>query len=428
MRKRLCICLLMTWVSVALCGQENTRASQSATTLFVGNKAIQWDTAAVPVVNGAKGKLQFLQNVLGSKVFWKVLQHRLEREQYSDKCIAELQDMLGNMLKHKVLQLPCTYTSVQPNGDTVLLSGKVVLPLNRQLRGVVLASHYTISSNREAPSACCAFESIFATKGYAVVMADYLGYGATGHHVHPYLYWKSAAKAQADMLRQVQQVFDYYGYIYSREVISYGYSEGGAVALGVAKYIEEQLPDWQLKAVYAGAGPYDVAATYDACVEADEVGIPCAIPMLIMGMSAAYDLGLRKEDFFQEPLLSHYEEWVESKQYTVNEINTLIGSHRLSDVMTTQGRDKMQPETARFYQAMQESAILGYAPACPTYFFHSTEDDIVPFLNSEHLMQSLWTTDVTTYPVIYDFAPYGSHMKACITFLQYVYNNIDVIK
>jgi len=421
MRKSLCISLLVVWGCVALCGQENASVSQGGVTMYAGNKTIQWDTVAVPTVTRAKGKMQFLQNLLGSKGFWKVLQHRLEREKYSDKCIAELQNMLGNILKHKVLQLPCTYTSVQPNGDTLLLSGKVILPHNRQLRGVVLASHYTIGSNHEAPSVCCAFESIFAVKGYAVVMADYVGYGVTAQRVHPYLYWQSAAKAQTDMLREVQQVFDYYGYTYPKEVINYGYSEGGAVALGVAKYVEEQLTDWQLKAVYTGAGPYDVAATYDACVAADEVGIPCAIPMLIMGMSAAYNLDLRKEDFFQEPLLSHYEEWVESKQYTVNEINTLIGSQRLSDVMTAEGRDKTQPETARFYAAMQKSAILGYAPACPTYFFHSTEDDVVPFLNSEHLMQSLWATDVTTYPVIYDFAPYGSHMKACITFLQSVY-------
>jgi len=308
------------------------------------------------------------------------------------------------------------------------MSGNVILPRNRQLRGVILASHYTIGSNREAPSASTPFESIFVTKGYAVVMADYLGFGATADRVHPYLYWQSAAQAQTDLLQSVQQLLDYYGYTCPKEVVSYGYSEGGAVALGTAKYMEHQLPDWQLKAVYAGAGPYDVAATYDACVEADSVGIPCAIPMLIMGMSAAYNLHLRKADFFREPLLSHYEQWVESKQYTVNEINTLMATHRLSEAMTPEGRDKTQPETARFYAAMQQSAILGYAPSCPTCLFHSTTDDIVPFLNSEHLTHSLSVSDtissVTGTPphIIYDFADYGSHMAACILFLQRTYN------
>ena len=137
----------------------------------------------------------------------------------------------------------------------MLMSGKVILPRNRRLRGVILASHYTIGSNREAPSASTPFESIFATKGYAVVMADYLGFGATADRVHPYLYWQSAAQAQTDLLQYLPQLLDYYGYTCPKEVISYGYSEGGAVALGTAKYIEHQLPDWQLTALYAGAGP-----------------------------------------------------------------------------------------------------------------------------------------------------------------------------
>ena len=411
------------------------------------------DTAALPVAKPTKCEMCFLQNMLESKAFWRVLQHRLERNNYSDKCIADLQDMLGNMLKHKVLQLPCSYTSIQPDGDTLCMSGSVILPRNRQLQGVILASHYTVGSNREAPSASTPFESIFVTKGYAVVMADYLGFGATVDSVHPYLYWQSAAQAQTDLLQSVQQLLDYYGYTFPKEVISYGYSEGGAVALGTAKHIEKQLPDWQLTALYAGAGPYDVAATYDACVEADSVGIPCAIPMLIMGMSAAYNLHLRKADFFREPLLSHYEQWVESKQYTVNEINTLMTTHRLSEAMTPEGRDKTQPETARFYAAMQQSAILGYAPSCPTFLFHSTTDDIVPFLNSEHLTRSLSASDTIAIPkststpntpsvsstssvsstpstpstpglpphIVFDFADYGSHMAACILFLQRTY-------
>lgn len=388
----------------------------------------QLDTAALPLVKETRCEMHFLQNVLESKGFWNILQRKLEREQYADKCIAKLQKTLCNMLKGKVLHLPCSYTSVQPNGDTLLLSGAVILPRNRHLRGVLLASHYTIGSTHEAPAASTPFESIFATKGYAVVMADYVGYGLTARYVHPYLYWQSAAQAQVDLLKQLVQLLDYYKYNYPKSVISYGYSEGGAVALGTAKYVEEQLPDWDLTAVYAGAGPYDVAATYDACVAADSVGIPCAIPMLIMGMSAAYDLGLSKHDFFREPLLSHYEQWVESKQYTVNEINTLMATHRLSDAMTPEGRDKTQPETARFYEAMQQSAILDYAPACPLYLFHSTTDDVVPFMNSEHLTYSLSVSDTitananTSPRILCDFADYGSHMAACILFLQRIYH------
>ncbi len=122
-----------------------------------------------------------------------------------------------------------------------------------------------------------------------------------------------------------------------------------------------------------------------------------------------------------QKLVSHYEEWVESKQYTVNQIDALLQSNRLSRVMTTAGRDKTQPETARFYAALQRSSLLGYVPQCRMYLFHSTEDNMVPFVNSEHLRASIPDTS----RVAFDFAPYGTHAAACILFLERVYKAIE---
>lgn len=379
------------------------------------------DTAALPELTKTKSNMSFLANLLEGNMVWDVLSRTLKRHHYSDQCTQEIQQTLYKVLRGKTLQLPCRYPSVQPDGDTLWVSGKVILPYGRELKGIVLASHFTIGSNREAPSASCPYESIFATKGYAVVMADYVGFGVSVERTHPYLVWRSAAKTMTDFAEALPNLLAYYDYSFPREIISYGYSEGGPVALGVAELVEQTLPDWQLKAVYAGAGPYDVAATYDYCVGQDSTGIPCAIPMLVMGTSAGYDLHLRKEDFFSEPLVSHYEEWVESKQYTVNQIDALLQSNRLSRVMTVEGRDKTQPETARFYSALQQSSLLGYVPQCQTYLFHSTEDDMVPFVNSEHLRSSLADTTRVTF----DFAPYGTHAAACILFLEQVYKAIE---
>ncbi len=379
------------------------------------------DTAALPTLENTNSNMSLLENLLEGNVVWSVLSRTLKRHHYSDHCTQEIQQALGKVLRGKTLQLPCRYRTVQPNGDTLWVSGKVILPYNRALKGIVLASHFTIGSNSEAPSESCPYESIFATKGYAVVMADYVGFGISVERTHPYLVWQSAAKTMTDLAEALPNLLAYYGYSFPREIISYGYSEGSPVALGVAQLVEQTMPDWTLRAVYAGAGPYDVPATYDYCVGQDSTGIPCAIPMLVMGTSVGYDLNLRKEDFFSEPLVSHYEKWVESKQYTVNQIDALLQSNRLSRVMTTEGRDKTQPETARFYAALQRSSLLGYVPQCSTYLFHSTEDNMVPFVNSEHLRASIPDTS----RVAFDFAPYGTHAAACILFLERVYKAIE---
>ena len=197
-----------------------------------------------------------------------------------------------------------------------------------------------------------------------------------------------------------------------------GYSQGAAAALGAVRLLEErENSPWHIAGLYAGGGPYDVAGTYDACVAADSTGIPCAIPMLVMGTSEAYMLGLRKQDFFKEPLLSHYEEWIGEKRYTMNEIKARMGSCRLSDAMTREGMDKTCPETARFYQALQQSSIAGYAPACPAVFFHSTDDDMVPCMNTLRQQDACGGVD----GIRFDIAPYGSHMKACLRFYGNVY-------
>ena len=414
-------CLLCLCIEVLAAAHSCTTATDTlATTDYICLSPL--DTAALPTLHKTKSNMRPLRNLLQGNAVWDILGRTLKRHHYSDEYIQSIQQTLEKMLRKKTLCLPCSYTSIQPNGDTLLLSGTVILPYTRELKGIVLACHYTIGSNHEAPSLCCPFESIFVTKGYAVVMADYVGFGISANLTHPYLYWQSAANATVDLLQAVPNLLAHYGYTYPNQIISYGYSEGAPVALGVAQVIEQTLPDWTLTALYAGAGPYNVAMTYDYCVQHDSVGIPCAIPMLIMGTSAGYHLNLQKEDFFQEPLLTHYEEWVESKRYTVNEIANLLQSHRLSEVMTDTGRDKTQPETARFYNALQQSNILGYVPHCQTYLFHSTEDDMVPFVNSEQLQNSITTNNAT---ITFDFAPYGTHMAACIRFLKHVYQTID---
>ncbi len=352
--------------------------------------------------------------------------------------------MLEREAKRHTLSLSCVYRSVSPQGDSLWVSGRIYLPRTRRVRGVVLAPHFTICADREAPSRSVGLEVVFALEGYVVVVPDYVGYGVSAHLTHPYLHWHSAATTAVDMLSAVPDLLSHYGYEVNSvgEMVGtqpdilqqagtpahpdngriplwiVGYSQGAAAALGAVRLLEEQEENpWHIAGLYAGGGPYDVAGTYDACVAADFTGIPCAIPMLVMGTSEAYMLGLRKQDFFKEPLLSHYEEWIGEKRYTMNEIKARMGSCRLSDAMTREGMDKTCSETARFYIALQQSSIVGYAPACPAYFFHSTDDDMVPCMNTLRQRDACGGVD----GIRFDIAPYGSHMKACLRFYGNVY-------
>ena len=378
------------------------------------------DTTALPIVPDKDSGGRMVRSVLNSDALWENTLKQLSRQHFSDESVYKtMVKLYRNTHKHYVT-LPVAYWSQNPQGDSLLVSGRVYLPKNRDLKGIVIANHYTITSNTEAPSNMLSMESVFAMKGYAVIMPDYVGYGLSRNEVHPYLHWRSAAQTAVDMLNNMPALLLHYGYSYPMDVIITGYSQGGAVALGVARMIEEMNTDWTIRKLYSGAGPYDPAGTYLYSLECDTMGIPAAIPLIVMGLSDAYDLGFELDDFFLEPLLSHYEEWVLSKKYTVKQINDMIGSVVMSELMTPEALDTNTPLADMLYEVLLWNSNIGYNLQAPAYFLHSIDDEVVPLINTQNLMAEMPDDE----RVSYDIDHYGSHMAASIPFMQYVYQDL----
>ena len=147
-------------------------------------------------------------------------------------------------------------------------------------------------------------------------------------------------------------------------------------------------------------------------MEWDETGIPCAIPMIIQGISEGEHLGLEMKDFFKPRLLENYDEWINSKKYTVKEINKKINSKYLHEIMTDEGRDKTSSQTASLYKAMFTNSTLSFQPTSPVYMFHSRDDKTVPFVNAEKAEQAFKFCDMQ-----FDFDHYGEHGMAFLTFI-----------
>ena len=300
-------------------------------------------------------------------------------------------------------------------------SGKLVLPAEGPVKNLILVSHYTIGANFEAPSETFPMEAMLAAKGYAVAIADYIGYGITVDRIHPYMHTRSTSQSVVDMALAVKPYLEHIGRApESNEVILVGYSQGGSTTMAVMKMLQEQYPtEFPIKYVYAGGGPYDLAATYDVSMEMDKTGIPCAIPMIVQGVNDGEKLGLKMEDFFQGPLLDHYKEWINSKEYTVGQINKLIGSRYLHDIMTPKGRDKTSKEAAKLYRALLKNSTLNFSPQSPIYMFHSRQDQTVPFVNAIQAENYFKLSDIR-----YNFGDYGEHSVGCIRFIILVYNEL----
>lgn len=320
----------------------------------------------------------------------------------------------------KVVQVAGTYRSMDVNYKPITLSGKVFYPKDGEVKNVILVSHFTIGANFECPSETFALEGLLATKGYMVVIPDYIGYGITKDRVHPYLQAEVTAYNVIHMLDAVMAWIKMENLpLQSDSIILLGYSQGGATTMHVQRILESEMlykQKFRIKRTYCGSGPYDVALTYDYSIKKDITGIPCAVPMIIQGMSEGMARPLRMSYFFKEPLLSNYDDWLNSKDYTVKQINLLIGATRLSQILTLDASDKSNPETQRLYKRLIENSInTFYQPSTPMYMFHSMEDQTVPFVNSQHMQ--LQFDNAGCKNIVYDFGYYGSHTTGMLKFL-----------
>lgn len=380
------------------------------------------DTTMLPLIPAKDCGGKLVRNALDKDAIWQGTQRQLARHHFSDEIVYKTMVKMYRYTHKHYVTFPVAYWSQTPQGDSLLVSGRVYLPKRRYLNGIVIANHYTMTSDAEVPSNMLSMESIFAMKGYAVIMPDYVGYGLSRHEVHPYLHWRNAAQTAIDLLNRIPSLLDYYGYSYPNDVVVTGYSQGAAVALGVVRMLEEQgeTTPWIVRKLYAGAGPYDPAATYLYSVERDTMGIPAAIPLIVMGLSDAYDLGFELEDFFLEPLLSNYDDWVLSKEYTVQQINQNMGSIVMSELMTPESLDPNHPIADMLYEVLLSNSNVGYDLLSPAYFLHSIDDEVVPLLNTENLMNQMPNDDLISY----DIDHYGSHMEASVPFMKYVYQDL----
>ena len=366
---------------------------------------------------------------ISSEYFWNTLRSSVETGTFYNS-FANLQtqnngtgsDIFMRNIYRSIIQVPVKYQSISPKGDTLLLSGKIFLPKNKRAKNIIIANHYTICANSEAPSRASSIEGIYATKDYIVLMADYVGYGISDSLPHPYLHLESTVVPVIDLLKAAIPYLKANSYTFSHSVILLGYSQGAAVTLAVQKELEENYAyEFPITKVYAGAGPYDLSGTFDYYINNPKTNIPCSLPMLVVGMDFGENLGIEIDDIFQPMLQEKYPLLIESKKVTMNDVNKELGND-IAQLLKPIIFEKDSFPTSILYETVKKNSILQWTPTSEMYLFHSTQDDMVPFLNSSNIKNEFDKQDLDN--IQYDFAPYEGHMKAAISFFEKVYKSL----
>jgi len=335
---------------------------------------------------------------------------------------AMAQALLDQFNARKVMEISGTYLSLDKDYNPITLSGKVLVPADGQFERYILVSHYTIGSNSEAPSNCFPLEGMLCSLGYAVICPDYIGYGITADKIHPYLVMELTAMNVVDMYYAVKNYFEFVGLRPKHDdIYLMGYSQGGATTMAVEYMIEELYNPYggesyyiPIRRVFAGGGPYDVKATYDRFVQTDHADYPVAVPLVLQGMIEGNGLDLEMSSIMQPWLCEKVDEWVNSKKFTTNQLNQLIGTKVTHEMLTETGMNVQSKEVSELYKAMVANSIVSYAwsPQAPVYILHSMDDETVTYLNATNAKQKWSESNIK-----YNFGHYGGHVKTCVRFL-----------
>lgn len=324
------------------------------------------------------------------------------------------------------------YPSVDPAGEPIMLSGTITLgdDVSRQTpaKGLILYNHFTIYRADQCPSRGeLSTQKIALGYGLITISPDYYGFGATEHHHQAYCLSLYNARTSIDALLAAKLLLAQLGYSWNNVLFNAGYSQGGQTTMAVVRLVAEQYPDIDITYSFAGAGSYDLPETYRQFVNLTIAGMPSTVISVLLSYNEFMNLGGQREEMFLEPVLSHIDDWILSKRFTREEIDTKVGSLTISDYLTPTMLDTTTALSVRFMEALDHDNLChGWTPRGDEHIllFHSSQDITVPAINSQKMYDFLTSHGVQDVDLqIRDIAASASnpaHENASIAFVLQV--------
>lgn len=285
-----------------------------------------------------------------------------------------------------------TYTTTGVDGKPTQASGIVAMCAGTTSYENLLSIQHGTLDMEEAPSRVLFnYEIAPVIQKRVVVMADYLGYGAsqTPTRQHPYLHLASTGTACADMIEAARE------YLRSKEVKEntdkvelIGYSQGGTSTIATLLEMEKRGHSSRIASVHAGGAAYDLLGMMTQFIAAGNLPYPRTgyLPYLIRGMEYGEQTTLNPAKIYAPRVLSE------------NRLK-MFDTKPLSEWHDLLGKDITQVIHADFYAyptfggnaeigklvaALQKNSLMSAkVPTSPVMLYHSRTDDFVPYANVE---------------------------------------------
>ena len=317
---------------------------------------------------------------------------------------------------YKAYKIP--YTTRDESGTEVKVSGLFVIPTGlpdivttRLGLSMVSDDHVTIFANADAPSVIADVtgapngSSVILTSlgGFATLQPDYIGFGDSKEHYHPFVLKDSLANATVDFIKQVKIFSKENNITLNNQLFLTGYSEGGYASMATLKKIEEeQISDLTVAMTAPMAGPYALKIMIDTAFSQPKL----IVPSFIANIGYAYAKANNQElnSTINEPYASSLETLFNGGLRSLEIDSKLTTDTTGEKGLLTQSfvTDYFSNENNWFKVSLLKNTLYNWTPTTPVRLVHCEGDDIIPYAISqltEGTMKKLGATNVALVPV-----------------------------
>ena len=303
-----------------------------------------------------------------------------------------------------VRQYNFLYPTVDPQGDSITMSGRIVIPKNildgeAPSQGILLFNHYTIFNRIEAPTeGFNTLEAMFLANplnpDYIIIESDFYGFGSTVRFPQAYLQGTANGNASLDCLLAARRLLEELGIDYGPLTFNVGYSSGGFDALATQKLRDMEFSDRiSFDKTFAGGSPSDILECYREYVRIDSTAYNAVLALLMVSLNETQQLGLTYEQVFTPYIASRIDEWINSKNYSSWPVCDSIGREKkVHEILNAPYCDLNSAESQIVQDLFAQNSIAtGWVPdpSQRLFIFHSRGDDYVPVQSARPVLRHL---------------------------------------
>jgi len=330
-------------------------------------------------------------------------------------------DENSTIFGYKAYKIP--YTTTDEKGQSIKVSGLMVVPtlsgfpeemeqfINSKGFSVVSDDHGTIFANKEAPTEAVKLDnsasgsSIILTSigGFVTLQADYIGFGDSNSHYHPFVLKKSLANATVDFIKEARKFAKNNEINLNEQLFLTGYSEGGYASMATLQKIEEEDLNLTVTLTAPMAGPYAFSIMAKGVLSTPILDVPSFMANVGYAYAKTYNIALDEiiNDAFSAELPSLFDGGLVREDIDVQLTTKTTGEEGLFKSSFVEAFFADTTDSNHWFKLKtKENDLHNWKPKGVVKLIHCLGDDVIRFDIAKLTLETMLGMGATSVEIV----------------------------